>query len=377
MLISKTAIIKWNSKNKKWYESKDYIYTKMGDEFLVKVEDLTNGSNVYVDVECDGCNKELKDIIWNAYLKCVKNDGKYYCHNCAQKLFGNYNLRKTLFNKSQSFAQWGIDNLGNDFLKKYWDWEKNNELDINPWKIAKGNSRNKVWIKCQEKDYHDSYDVTCNNFVNNSRCPYCCNFHGKVHPLDSLGTLYSNVFQYWSDKNKKSPFNYTSNSHQEVYWKCPERKHKDFKRRIQSSTIYNFRCPECQHSKGEESISNDLINKCFIKISQEEFDQLIDKDKYNKNYFIPQMKYVGLLGIGNGLLSYDFYIPKLNLLIEYQGEFHDGTAKLQTKEEFEYQQEHDRRKKVYAQNNNINLLEIWYWDYDRIEEILDKELNIL
>ena len=88
------------------------------------------------------------------------------------------------------------------------------------------------------------------------------------------------------------------------------------------------------------------------------------------------MKYSGLLGLGNGLLSYDFYIPKLNLLIEYQGEMHERFVRGIHKsiKDFEKQQEHDRRKKVYAQNNNINLFEIWYYDFDNIEEILDTKL---
>ena len=72
---------------------------------------------------------------------------------------------------------------------------------------------------------------------------------------------------------------------------------------------------------------------------------------------------------------YDFYLPEHNLLIEYQGQFHDGTAHQQSKKEFERQQEHDKRKREYAKDNNIKLLEIWYYDFDNIEEILNKELN--
>lgn len=40
------------------------------------------------------------------------------------------------------------------------------------------------------------------------------------------------------------------------------------------------------------------------------------------------------------------------------------------------QQEHDRRKREYAKSHNIELLEIWYWDFDNIEEILDKRLYL-
>ena len=52
-LVSKTAKVKWNASNKKYYESLGYIYTKMGDEFEVRIEDLTKGSHVKVDCLCD------------------------------------------------------------------------------------------------------------------------------------------------------------------------------------------------------------------------------------------------------------------------------------------------------------------------------------
>lgn len=79
-------------------------------------------------------------------------------------------------------------------------------------------------------------------------------------------------------------------------------------------------------------------------------------------------------GVNNCMLSYDFYIKDFNLLIEYQGEFHDGTANQQTDSTFQKQQEHDRRKKQYAKDNGIELFEIWYWDFENIDEILEKQI---
>jgi len=99
--------------------------------------------------------------------------------------------------------------------------------------------------------------------------------------------------------------------------------------------------------------------------------------KDNHKYFIPQKTFPNLLGLGGGLLSYDFYLPKYNLLIEYQGNYHDGTANNQTEEEFIIQKEHDRRKKEYAEQNEYNFLEIWYKDFDNIETILNEYLNNL
>ena len=81
-------------------------------------------------------------------------------------------------------------------------------------------------------------------------------------------------------------------------------------------------------------------------------------------------------GIGNRPLSYDFYLPNQNLLIECQGEQHYYPVDIYGGEEhFEIQQEHDRRKREYATANGYNLIEIPYYDYDNIEEILDKVLS--
>jgi hypothetical protein len=114
-------------------------------------------------------------------------------------------------------------------------------------------------------------------------------------------------------------------------------------------------CPVCSETKGEKRIRKWLEEK-NIK-------------------FIPQKEYDGLVGTGGGNLSYDFYLPNKSILIEYQGEFHDGSSGDYSKINLQYQKEHDERKKEYAKLNNINLLEIWYWDFENIEEILINKLN--
>lgn len=422
MLLTKTVITKWNPANIKWYEGKGYIFTKWKDEFEVKVEDLSDGSSVDVNVECNckECTTPItKPIAWYSYKMGVKEDGSYYCRTCALKLYGGENSRisklyngvsfkqwciennrqdvlnrwdydlnnckpseigysankKYYFkcprgihkselkninsfargqegsmkcNQCNSFAQWGIDNLGEDFLEKYWDYIKN---IVDPWSILKS-CRTKVWIKCQEKEYHESYYVSTYNFYNGRRCSYCNNH--TLHKLDSLGTLYPEVLELWSNKNNKSPYEYAPHSGKEVWWKCPDGKHKDYKRSIDGSNLRDFRCPECQCSMGEIEVGKKLFNKEINYISQKTFE--------------------GLIGLGGCLLSYDFYLPQYNLLIEYQGEMHERFVKgiHKTVKDFEKQVEHDRRKKEYAQDKNIQLLEIWYWEYDKIEEILSK-----
>ena len=53
--------MKWNPRNKKYYEELGYVFTTYGDEFEVKVEDLAKGSMYKVQCICDNClmlNKE-------------------------------------------------------------------------------------------------------------------------------------------------------------------------------------------------------------------------------------------------------------------------------------------------------------------------------
>ena len=40
------------------------------------------------------------------------------------------------------------------------------------------------------------------------------------------------------------------------------------------------------------------------------------------------------------------------------------------------QQEHDNRKRDYSKLHNIDLLEIWYYDIEKIEDIMRKALGL-
>ena len=115
-------------------------------------------------------------------------------------------------------------------------------------------------------------------------------------------------------------------------------------------------CPNCKSSYGEFNILTLLKN--------------------NNIAFEQQKKFNDLRGVNNGLLSYDFYLPQYNLLIEYQGKQHEQAIEyFGGEEKFKIQQDHDKYKREYAKQNNINLLEIWYYDIDNIESILLQKIN--
>ena len=117
-------------------------------------------------------------------------------------------------------------------------------------------------------------------------------------------------------------------------------------------------CPNCRKSKGEEVITHFL--------------------QQNAIDFVPQKRYDDLLGVGGRKLSYDFYLPNYNLLIEYQGKQHEEAIDwFGGQKRFDIQQEHDKRKYNYAHLHNIEFLVLWYYDYNNIVTILQNKLNAL
>lgn len=123
-------------------------------------------------------------------------------------------------------------------------------------------------------------------------------------------------------------------------------------------------CNCVTESRGESRIRQFLDNNHIEYESQKTFDDLLGTSGYRK-------------------LSYDFYIPSKNLLLEYQGEQHDKPAKFgvsitddEAINRFEKQTIHDKYKENYAKENGYNFLEIWYWDFKNINSILSKVTNI-
>lgn len=123
------------------------------------------------------------------------------------------------------------------------------------------------------------------------------------------------------------------------------------------ANVLSYGCGKCSKPfLGEERIKKYLISKAIDYIQPYRFSDL--KGKRNP-------------------LSYDFYLPQYNCLIEFQGAQHEYPIEyFGGQRKFEIQQKHDKQKREYAKIHKIKLVEIWYYNFDKIEEILDKELNI-
>lgn len=79
MILDKTAITKWGGKNKKYYISKGYNFTKIGDLFEVKIEDLLPNTEVHVNILCTSC-KNVILAFYPSYLR--RKNIEYICSAC-------------------------------------------------------------------------------------------------------------------------------------------------------------------------------------------------------------------------------------------------------------------------------------------------------
>ena len=209
----------------------------------------------------------------------------------------------------KSFAQWGIENFGEDFLDKYWNWEKNNEIGINPYKIGYG-SHKKVWLYCLKHDYHNydregnkvGYEIRCDCFINGSRCGYCGNL--KTHWRDSLAYNYPNIAKMIAIPENNLTFEdcYVISCHnlRKFYFKCLDCGNVSKNKKILNDVVKrNFSCNICSDGI---SIPNKFMSNILNQLNIDFITELSSKKFSGKNYFY-----------------YDFYLPKYNMIIEING----------------------------------------------------------
>lgn len=170
MLLSKTATMYWNSRNKNRFVNLGYTFTKMFEPFDVKVDDLSIGSNAIVVVKCDFCGKE-KECTYNRYLVSRKLSQIDSCSNpeCEYKkakmsmesIYGTHNVRSVDYiearRKRTIIAKYGVDNpFSNDDIKK-----KIRETNIqkygSPCTMQNKEVREKAKATCMEKYGVESY----------------------------------------------------------------------------------------------------------------------------------------------------------------------------------------------------------------------------
>lgn len=204
------------------------IYSK--DFFYLKCPENLHKSSKYIiatlakhnsPLECKYCNSfehwciknNRQDLLdrWDYDLndsipeETARTSPQYYYFKCPRGLHKSTsyklnNLTKYSYSTAKcsfcnSFAQWGIDNLGDDFLEKYWDYDKNIGLD--PWSIPfRARPTSSFYIKCQYNSNHESYKTFPDHFVGGARCPECARTKTESFLEEQVRKYLQNNYDY-------------------------------------------------------------------------------------------------------------------------------------------------------------------------------------
>lgn len=206
----------------------------------------------------------------------------------------------------------------------------------------------KTHIRHHCKKHNIYWDVLPTNILHGYGCPECGkekivikNSKNHEQYVDELKEINPNIVVVgtYIDANTS------------ILHKCLIDKHEWYAR--PGNILFGKGCPKCSESVGERKIS-------------------IYLDKY-KIHYIRQKKFINCRDIN--CLPFDFYLPKYNICIEYDGKQHyEPIEHFGGVEAFNLTVKHDKIKNKYCKDNGISLLRIPY--YKNVEEELNNFLFI-
>lgn len=201
--------------------------------------------------------------------------------------------------------------------------------------------------------HQNFWDISPNAALQGQGCQQCKNERignalrkSEVQYTNELATIHPNIVLCGKYQNATLPTLHKCLIHNYEWSPAP------------TSLLSGHGCPKCNESKGEAQIELWLQRNKMISISQKRFFNCCDIKP----------------------LPFDFYVPDLNVCIEYQGEQHyrpvnfGGISDEEACNNFLTTQRHDEIKRNYCTNNNIKLICIPYWE--NVDEYLNKNLLI-
>lgn len=300
---------------------KDFIENKSNSGCKLLTSTYINAKQI-LDIRCK-CG-EIFQISFDSFVRAKKRQ----CNMCGYAITG--------------------EKLANPYEQIKKDIESKNNCKLVTKKDDYINTRTPIIIKCK---CGNQYSTTYFSFINSKgQCQKCAYEdiglqNTKTHE-DFIKEVYNLVGDEYTilDKytNAKIKIKIKHNKCGYIYKVTPD------------SFLQGTRCLKCASSKGEITISEYLRNKNIRFMFEYKFDDCKNKRP----------------------LPFDFYLPDYNICIEYDGGQHYRPIDyFGGKKRFKYIQQNDNIKNQYCKGNNIPLLRIPYWEFDNIEEILDKWLS--
>lgn len=210
------------------------------------------------------------------------------------------------------------------------------------------NGNTKIKVKCKKcdniwetKPYHLSHTK--------SECPKCMHKKRGINSTKSQNQFVKDVYE--KHQNKYIVVGNYINAKTKIEIKCNECDNNW--KIVPYSLLQGVGCPICNQSKGENAIAIYLKEKGINYESHYTFDKCRNKNP----------------------LPFDFYLPKLNSCIEYDGVQHFKPVEFFGGEEkFLYNRENDDIKNIFCKDNKIRLIRISYKQFKNINKILENKL---
>lgn len=204
----------------------------------------------------------------------------------------------------------------NKKLMAEWNWNKNNELGLNPEELTCGSNKKAWWICSKEHEWK----ATIYNRSNGKNCPYCSNQKVLIGYNDLATTNPKLAKQWHPTKNGKlTPQDVTASSGKKVWWIC--NKEHEWKAIIASRNRGN-NCPYCAKEK-QTSFAEQAIYFYCKKITTA-INRYIEFGK-----------------------EIDIYLPEYNVGIEYNGMYWH-----------KHKEQHDKDKIVYFAHKGIRIITV-------------------
>ena len=313
---------------------------------------------------CPTCKREInnkaKKKDFNVIIKTFKERGYTLLSNKEEYKNAQSKLRYRCPNGHEHSICWNSFNNGNGCPICATESTKT-KLKLNFSKVKDGFEKEGYIVLSKEDEYINNTskikaicnnghecEISWSNFQQGKRCRECA-IKGNSEKQKLDYSIIENAFKEANYLLLTKEEEYT-NRRSELHYVC-DNGHKEV------TNWANFkegcRCPKCTSSRGEKKIIS------YLKNNNIEF--IYNTQIWEENNLRP-----------------DFYLPKYNLVIEYDGKQHfEPVPHFGGKESYNLTKERDKQKEIYCKENNISLLRLPYWEYDNIENLINQEIEKL
>lgn len=300
-----------------------------------EVKGLSLNSHKRISLICDYCGKEYEKS-YRSIIRGRKSINKDSCKNCV----GNKCAEITRKKRRDKYIL-----------------QLREKCNYNGYELLSSedeiiNNTTYIRYRCP---MHGEQRMRVSNFLSGRKCPDC-NVANRIglYRLDSK-TVALNISKFGG--TLLNPEDYIGNSIKNLRVICPECK-KEFITSYRNFVQHNGQvCSECSNgeSLGEKKIRHYLEDNNISFKQHYWFSDCRDKNP----------------------LPFDFYIVDYNMIIEFDGRQHFDNPGTFFTHSVKSTKKHDEIKNKYCKNKGINIIRIPYWDYLKIDKILEETFNNL